>query len=88
MKNGQSCLIFVENKIKSGGPWCKFLDVTKMYEIQAAIGAIILKTFTINSPYLLQYDHRIQKVDLTDNLGSPWNISQNKVAPYTACVEK
>ena len=22
------------------------------------------------------------KVDLTDNLGSPWNISQNKVAPY------
>ena len=28
------------------------------------------------------------KVDLTDNLGSPWNISQNKVAPYAACMEK
>ena len=28
------------------------------------------------------------KVDLTDDLGSPWNISQNKVAPYVACMEK
>ena len=27
------------------------------------------------------------KVDLTDNLGSPWNISQKKVAPYAACME-
>ena len=59
-----------------------------MYEIQAEIGGIIFKTFTINSPYLSQYDHRIQKVDLTDNLGSPWNISQNKVTPYAACMEK
>ena len=59
-----------------------------MYEIQAKIGAINFKTFTINSPYLSQYGHRIHKVDLTDNLGSPWNISQNKVAPYAACMEK
>ena len=71
MKNGQSCLIFVENKIKSGGPDVNFQISKNMYEIQAKIGAIIFKTFTINSPYLSQYDHRIQKVDLTDNLGSP-----------------
>ena len=32
-----------------------------MYEIQAEIRAIIFKTFTINSPYLSQYDHRIHK---------------------------
>ena len=29
------------------------------------------------------------KIDLTDPLGSPWNISlMNKIAPYTACMEK
>ena len=28
------------------------------------------------------------KVDLTDNLESPWHISQNKIAPYAACMEK
>ena len=28
------------------------------------------------------------KVDLTDNLGSHWNISQNKVAPYAALPEE
>ena len=28
------------------------------------------------------------KVDLTDNLGTPWNISQNNVVPYAACMEK
>ena len=28
------------------------------------------------------------KVDLTGNLGSPWNISQNKVVPYADCMEK
>ena len=28
-QNGRSCLIFFENKIKSGGPWCKFLDIPK-----------------------------------------------------------
>ena len=59
-----------------------------MYEIRAKIGAIIYKAFTINSSYLSQYGHRIPKVDLTDNLGSPWNISQNKVAPYATCMEK
>ena len=32
-----------------------------MFEIQADIGAIIFKTFTINSQYLSQYDHRIHK---------------------------
>ena len=52
-------LYFIENKIKSGGPWCKFLDIPKNYEIQAKIGAFIFKTFTINSPYLSQYGHRI-----------------------------
>ena len=40
-QNGQNCLNFLGNKIKRGGPWCKFLDITKMYEIQAEIGAII-----------------------------------------------
>ena len=59
-----------------------------MYEIQAKIGAIIFKAFTINSPYLSQYGHRIHKSLLTDNLGSPWNISQNKEAPYAVCMEK
>ena len=28
-QNGQSCIIFLENEIKSGGLWCKFLDITK-----------------------------------------------------------
>ena len=28
------------------------------------------------------------KVDLIDNLGSPWNISQNKIAPYAAWMKK
>ena len=60
-QNGQSFLIFLENKIKSGGPWCKFLDITKMYEIQAEIGAIIFEISTINSPYLSRYGHRIHK---------------------------
>ena len=30
----------------------------------------------------------IIKVDLTDNLGSPWNISQNIVAPYVTAWKK
>ena len=28
------------------------------------------------------------KVDLTDDLGSPWNISQNQIAPYNKSSEK
>ena len=28
------------------------------------------------------------KVDATDHLGSPWNISQNKTAPYAAWMGK
>ena len=60
-----------------------------MYEIQAKIAAIIFKSFTINSPYYM-YNMAIEfiKGDLTDNLESPWNISQNKVAPYADCIEK
>ena len=27
-QNGYSCLIFLKNEIKSGGQWCKFLDIT------------------------------------------------------------
>ena len=34
------------------------------------------------------YGHRIHKFDLTDDMGSPWNISQNKIAFQAACVEK
>ena len=48
-----------------------------------------MKTFTINSPYIF-HNMAIEfiKVNLTDHLGSPWNISQNKIAPYAACMEK
>ena len=28
------------------------------------------------------------KVDLTDHLGSIWNILLHKIAPYSACMEK
>ena len=28
------------------------------------------------------------KVDLTDPLGSTWNISLHKIARYAACIEK
>ena len=28
------------------------------------------------------------KVDLTDHLGSQWNISLNKIPPYAVCMEK
>ena len=28
------------------------------------------------------------KVDLTDHLGPPWNISLNEITPYAACLEK
>ena len=59
-----------------------------MYEIQAKIGAI----FSKHSQLIHHICHNLAiefiKVDLTDNLGSPWNISQNKVAPYAACMEK
>ena len=37
-QNGLSCLIILENEIKSDGLWDKFLDITKMYSIQAKIG--------------------------------------------------
>ena len=53
------------------------------------IGAIFFQTFTINSPYLSQYSHLLFiRTDLTDHLGSTWNISQNKLAPYAACMKK
>ena len=28
------------------------------------------------------------KVDLTDHVLSPWNVSQNKIPPYAVCMEK
>ena len=51
------------------GPWCIFLDIKKLYEIQVEVGAFIFKTFTINSPYLSQYDHRIHKGWLNRSFG-------------------
>ena len=86
-QNGQNCLNFLGNKIKRGGPWCKFLDITKMYEIQAEIGAIIFKTFTIIRHNCHNMAIEFIKDDWTDKLGSPWNISQNGVAPYEACIK-
>ena len=43
-----NCLIFIENKIKSGGLWCKFLDIIKKYQIQAKIGAILFQNIHNN----------------------------------------
>ena len=47
-----------------------------------------LFSFTMNSQYFHNMAIEFIKIDLTDYLGSPWSISQNKVAPYAACTEK
>ena len=59
-----------------------------MYLIQVEIGAF----FSKHSQLIRHIWHNMAiefiKVVLTDNLGSPWNISQTKIAPYAACMVK
>ena len=49
--------------------------------------SFFFKTYTTNSPYFLQYDSRINKRRLNRSIGITI-ISQNKIAPYAACMEK
>ena len=60
-----------------------------MYEIQAKIQFI----FSKHSQYIRIICHNmdiefIKKKLLSDDLRSPWNISQIKIAFYAVCIEK
>ena len=46
------------------------------------------KTFTINSPICHNMAIEFIKSDLTDHLGSIWNILLHKIAPYATCMKK
>ena len=76
-QNGQSCSIFIE----------KNLNVTMNVLNSSLNWSFFFKTFTTNSPYFLQYDSRINKRRLNRSIGIT-TISQNKRAPYAACMEK
>ena len=76
-QNGQSCSIFIEKKFKCHNECFKFKLKLELF----------FKTYSTNSPYFLQYDSRINKRRLNRSIGITI-ISQNKIAPYAACMEK
>ena len=64
-----SIAIFIENKIKSGGLWCKYIDIAKMYEIHAKIAVFFFSKHSQQFPHIC-HNMAIQftTIDLTDHL--------------------